>query len=77
MKLRMIVTALIVNLPTTVCAQSGKPMPPPQLAAYDKPDREQILYAGAKTEGKVTWYTSLAGGSYKEWPPLSRRNTPA
>ena len=25
-----------------------------------------MLYAGAKTEGKVTWYTSLAGNSYKE-----------
>ena len=24
-----------------------------------------MLYAGAKTEGTVTWYTSLAGGSYK------------
>ena len=28
-------------------------------------DREQVLYAGAKSEGKVTWYTSLAGDSYK------------
>ena len=37
-----------------------------QLAAYNKPDREKVLYAGAKTEGKITWYTSLAGGSYKE-----------
>jgi iron(III) transport system substrate-binding protein len=37
-----------------------------QLAAYNKPDREKILYAGAKTEGKLMWYTSLAGGSYKE-----------
>jgi iron(III) transport system substrate-binding protein len=36
-----------------------------QLAAYNKPDRERILYAGAKAEGKVMWYTSLAGGSYK------------
>jgi iron(III) transport system substrate-binding protein len=29
-------------------------------------DREQVLYAGAKAEGKLMWYTSLAGGSYKE-----------
>jgi iron(III) transport system substrate-binding protein len=36
-----------------------------QLAAYNKPDREKVLYAGAKTEGKISWYTSLAGGSYK------------
>ena len=37
-----------------------------QLAAYNKPDREKILYGGAKAEGKIMWYTSLAGGSYKE-----------
>ncbi|HET9297120.1 MAG TPA: extracellular solute-binding protein, partial [Candidatus Binatia bacterium] len=30
------------------------------------PDREAILYAGAKSEGKIIWYTSLAGDSYKE-----------
>ena len=36
-----------------------------QLAAYNKPDREKVLYTGAKTEGKISWYTSLAGGSYK------------
>ena len=37
-----------------------------QLAAHNKPDREKILYEGAKSEGKITWYTSLAGNSYKE-----------
>jgi len=37
-----------------------------QLAAYNKPDREKVLYSGAKAEGKIMWYTSLAGGSYKE-----------
>ena len=36
------------------------------LAAYTGADREQRLLAGAKTEGKVVWYTSLAGSSYKE-----------
>ena len=37
-----------------------------QLAAYNKPDREKVLYAGAKAEGRLMWYTSLAGASYKE-----------
>jgi iron(III) transport system substrate-binding protein len=41
-------------------------MPIDQLAAYNKPDREKVLYAGAKSEGKITWYTSLAGESYKQ-----------
>ena len=36
------------------------------VASYRGADREQVLYAGAKTEGKIIWYTSLAGDSYKE-----------
>jgi iron(III) transport system substrate-binding protein len=36
-----------------------------ELAAYMGQDREQLLFTGAKGEGKVVWYTSLAGGSYK------------
>jgi iron(III) transport system substrate-binding protein len=35
------------------------------LVSYMGADREQMLYAGAKAEGKLMWYTSLAGGSYK------------
>ncbi len=66
MKFFASVFAIVLSLCSTAGAQSAKPMPLAQLAAYNKPDREQILYAGAKTEGKVTWYTSLAGGSYKE-----------
>jgi iron(III) transport system substrate-binding protein len=66
MKFLTIIMALILNLPVLVWGQSGKPTKVADLAAYDKPDREQVLYAGAKAEGKVTWYTSLAGGSYKE-----------
>ena len=44
----------------------GQKMSTEQLAAYNRPDREKMLYAGAKAEGKVTWYTSLAGESYKK-----------
>ena len=47
-------------------AQSRKPSSIAELAVYRGPDREQILYAGAKAEGKIIWYTSLAGDSYKE-----------
>ena len=35
------------------------------LAGYTGADREKILFEGAKLEGKVVWYTSLSGGSYK------------
>jgi len=37
----------------------------PELASYTGADREQILYEGARSEGKLVWYTSLSGGSYK------------
>ena len=61
MKHLIIAAFIAVNLISTASAQSPKPMSIEQLAAYDKPDREKILYAGAKGEGKITWYTSLAG----------------
>ena len=67
--MKCLTTALVffaLALAAPAWAQSGKSMPVDQLAAYNKPDREQVLYAGAKAEGKVTWYTSLAGNSYKE-----------
>ena len=66
MKLFTSAVILALNFVSMGWAQTGKSMPFAQLAAYSKPDREQLLYAGAKTEGKITWYTSLAGGSYKD-----------
>ena len=51
--------------PTQLLAQARKPMTISELVTYNAKDREQVLYAGAKSEGKVTWYTSLAGESYK------------
>jgi len=46
-------------------AQERKPKTIAELASYGGADREAVLYAGAKNEGKVVWYTSLAGDSYK------------
>jgi iron(III) transport system substrate-binding protein len=46
-------------------AQTKKPASFAELAAYTGADREQLLFSGAKSEGKVVWYTSLGGGSYK------------
>ena len=64
MKLLSIAVLLALSLVSGAWAQSK--MSVAQLAAYNKPDREKLLYGGAKSEGKVMWYTSLAGGSYKE-----------
>ena len=66
MKLSVSIVVVAIGLLSTAWAQTGKPVPLAQLAAYNKPDREKILYAGAKAEGKITWYTSLAGDSYKK-----------
>ena len=46
-------------------AQPRKPATIAELSVYNGSDREQLLIAGAKSEGTVTWYTSLAGDSYK------------
>ena len=66
MKFLIGVLVFSASFVSAVSAQTAKPMPIDQLAAYNKPDREQVLYAGAKSEGKITWYTSLAGESYKQ-----------
>lgn len=60
------VLTIILSVPGTPFAQAKKPNTLAELVAYTGADREQILIAGAKAEGKVTWYTSLAGSSYKE-----------
>jgi len=52
--------------PDALFAQSTKPSTLAELAVYNGPDREPLLVAGAKKEGKVVWYTALAGGSYKD-----------
>ena len=52
-------------LPSEARTQSHKPATAAELVTYSGADREQLLYAGAKAEGKVVWYTSLAGDSYK------------
>ncbi len=60
-----ILLALLL-LPSGAWAQARKPSTIAELVTYRGADREQLLYAGAKSEGKIVWYTSLAGDSYKE-----------
>src|SRR5688572_1942720 len=56
---------LSLLFPSQLIAQARKSMTISELVTYTGKDREQVLYTGAKNEGKVTWYTSLAGDSYK------------
>jgi iron(III) transport system substrate-binding protein len=64
--MNILVGALLAGLILGGTAQAQSKISIEQLAAYNKPDREKVLYAGAKAEGKITWYTSLAGESYKQ-----------
>ena len=65
-KIILVVLLVIPGLPFSLYAQGKKPATLAELVVYTGADREQILVAGAKAEGKVVWYTSLAGSSYKE-----------
>jgi iron(III) transport system substrate-binding protein len=66
MKLRpTLLLGIWLVFPAMLGAQSRKPATIAEIATYMGGDREQVLYAGAKMESVVTWYTSLAGDSYK------------
>src|SRR5262245_46845969 len=65
MKQVVLLISLVLLFPFEAWTQARKAHSIAELAVYAGPDREQLLYAGAKTEGTVTWYTSLAGDSYK------------
>src|SRR5262245_57922470 len=65
MKKAVLLFSLFLSLPFEAWSQVRKPNSIAELAVYNGSDREQLLYASAKTEGTVTWYTSLAGDSYK------------
>src|SRR5499425_2094004 len=54
----------------------GKPATVAELAGYNKPDREQVLYEGAKKEGKLMWYTSLTGGPNTDAPKVFESKYP-
>lgn len=64
-KLWVALVLISISCAAVARAQGKKPLSA-ELAAYSGADREQRLIEGAKAEGKVVWYTSLAGSSYKE-----------
>jgi iron(III) transport system substrate-binding protein len=65
MRIFTIFVWILALSPLNAPAQTRKPTTISELVTYNSADREQVLYVGAKGEGKVTWYTSLAGDSYK------------
>ena len=64
-KLLGLVLCLLLLLPSEGWGQNRKSMTVTEIVTYNGADREPLLYAGAKTEGKIVWYTSLAGDSYR------------
>jgi len=50
---------LLAGLVANAAGQGAKPATLADLAKYTGPDRERLLYEGAKKEGKFLWYTSL------------------
>jgi len=63
--MKMFILAVVyVILAASSSWSQGKPSNTAELAAYSGADRQTILEAGAKKEGKVVWYTTLI--AYKE-----------
>jgi len=76
MNVRLMVLLAVFLWTTSASAQTGKPMSVAELAAYNKPDREKVLYEGAKKEGRLMWYTSLTGGPNSDAPKVFEAKYP-
>jgi iron(III) transport system substrate-binding protein len=57
-------------------ASGAAPKTVADLAAYQGADRQQILEAGAAKEGKLVWYTSLAGAAVDRLPEAFKKKYP-
>jgi ABC-type Fe3+ transport system substrate-binding protein len=57
MKLTAIILSGVMIASTSIAICHGASVD--EIALYNKPDRQKVLVEGAKTEGKVSWYTSL------------------
>jgi iron(III) transport system substrate-binding protein len=60
-----LIVLIVLAFVSESAAQTRRPATVSEIVTYTGTDREQVLYSGAKNEGAVTWYTSLAGDSYK------------
>jgi iron(III) transport system substrate-binding protein len=66
--LKILVAAAFFLFLTTSPAwsQAGKPSSAAEIAAHAGADRERLLAEGAKREGKLVWYTTLAAFQNKQ-----------
>ena len=72
----VIVLMALYLWPLLAFAQRPPALSVAELAAYNKADREKILYDGAKKEGKLMWYTSLTGGPNTDVPKVFETKYP-
>jgi iron(III) transport system substrate-binding protein len=54
----------LINSPGAT--ESARPSSPADVAAFSGSDRERLLFDGAKREGKLVWYTTLAAVQNKQ-----------
>src|SRR5678816_4440925 len=66
MKLSIIALFFLALGATPAWSQNAKTLSPAELAAHSGADRERILFDGAKREGKLVWYTTLAAEQNKQ-----------
>ena len=76
MKLLAAMLLMILSWHLSSEAQPAKAATIAELAAYNKPDREKMLYEGAKKEGQLMWYTSLTGGPNTQAPKVFEAKYP-
>jgi iron(III) transport system substrate-binding protein len=72
----ILILSIVISWTASSWAQPRPPMSMADLAAYNKPDREKMLYDGAKKEGKLMWYTSLTGGPNTDVPKVFETKYP-
>ena len=78
MKLFQLTVIMLLTLANLGWGQTKRPRTLDELAVYAGSDRQQILLEGAKAEGKIVWYTSLAAvyqeiieGFKKKYPGIT------
>jgi len=76
MKILSLSAIILLALISVAWGQTKKPRTLDELAVYSGTDRQQILFEGAKVEGKVVWYTSLSG-VYREIVDAFKKKYPA
>jgi hypothetical protein len=66
MKISVVTFLLFLLITAPVSSQTGKPSSAAELASYTGADRERLLLEGAKREGKIVGYTTLAAEQNKQ-----------